>query len=582
MEKPEYYCDVAIVGGGPAGSTVATLLKKYRPKLRVAVFEKEQFPRDHVGESQLPYISVILDEMGVWDQVEAAGFPIKVGATYRWGKSPKLWDFEFLNHGQFEPVPRPSKFEGQRQHTAFQVDRGIYDKILLDHAASVGAEVYQQHAVKSIDTDGDTITSITVQGDQVNGKVEAKYYVDCSGYAGIMRKRMGIESLVPTTLQNIAIWDYWRGASWAVNIGIEGTRVQVMSVGYGWLWFIPLGNDRTSVGLVVPANYYRDRGLRPNDLYMEALANDPVVSKLTEGATREDQLQSTKDWSFLADRLAGDNWFLCGESAGFADPILAAGMTLAHKGARDVAYTILEFFRGEHDEDWLRERYTEGNRRAIMQHIRFADFWYSQNGQFSDLKDYAKEIAGDAGLDMNSDDAWRWLGTGGFVDQDSSITDFAGFSVVATKSLTANFLEDEVHYELFGKTHFRLNLGGAVQGFGSNLFQGRINKHPCYIRDEKYLPMLGVCGWVAHLLGNQERTAREIVGAADAFRLAPERTQLEQAMFPKLLIQTLEAMIADGWIVAKVVPGHDGWPKFDIDESRFMHENKDVAKLVGE
>src|ERR1043165_8999520 len=88
--------DVAIIGGGPGGSTLGSLLRKYEPKCRVIILEKEEFPRDHIGESQLPPISDVLNEMGCWDKVEAANFPIKVGATFRWGKTPELWDFEFL------------------------------------------------------------------------------------------------------------------------------------------------------------------------------------------------------------------------------------------------------------------------------------------------------------------------------------------------------------------------------------------------------------------------------------------------------------------------------------------------------
>ena len=111
--------DVAIVGGGPAGSTVGCLLRKYRPELRVAIFEREAFPRDHVGESQLPPISKVLAEMGCWDAVEAAGFPIKIGVTYRRGRTDDLWDFEFLPGDDFEDRPRPDVYAGQRELTAF-------------------------------------------------------------------------------------------------------------------------------------------------------------------------------------------------------------------------------------------------------------------------------------------------------------------------------------------------------------------------------------------------------------------------------------------------------------------------------
>jgi hypothetical protein len=104
--------DVAVIGGGPGGSTTGTLLKKYNPNLKVGIFEREKFPRDHVGESQLPGISAILEEMGCWDKVEAANFPIKLGGTYRWGKSRELWDVAFFPFEQFQNEARPAKYEG--------------------------------------------------------------------------------------------------------------------------------------------------------------------------------------------------------------------------------------------------------------------------------------------------------------------------------------------------------------------------------------------------------------------------------------------------------------------------------------
>src|SRR5476649_675225 len=105
--------DVAIVGGGPAGSTVASILLKYNPGLKVVIFEREKFPRDHVGESLLPVISAVLHDMGAWDKIEAANFPVKIGATYRWGRTDDLWDFEFLPEGKFEIQQRPAKLAGQ-------------------------------------------------------------------------------------------------------------------------------------------------------------------------------------------------------------------------------------------------------------------------------------------------------------------------------------------------------------------------------------------------------------------------------------------------------------------------------------
>ncbi|HWD39466.1 MAG TPA: NAD(P)/FAD-dependent oxidoreductase [Fimbriimonas sp.] len=576
--------DVAIIGGGPAGSTVGTLLKKYNPYLNVLILEREKFPRDHVGESQLPFISRVLEEMEVWDQVEAAGFPIKIGATYRWGKSDQLWDFEFIRDGQFDPVQRPSSYVGQRLETAFQVDRAIYDEILLNHTASVGCDVRQETEVLEVLHEGDRVTGLRIRGTGADAEeilVEARHYVDCSGYAGCLRKTLGINVEEPTLLKNIAIWDYWQDAEWPVTLGIEGTRIQILSLGYGWLWFIPLGNGRTSVGLVVPARYYKERGVRPAQLYKEALSNDKIVTHLLRNATQEDTLRSTKDWSFLAERVAGKNWFIAGEAAGFADPILSAGMSLAHKNARDVAYSILELDRGEIDAKWLKEQYDTSTRRGITQHIRFADFWYSQNGQFSDLKDYAREISQDAGLNMTSEEAWRWLGTGGFIDNTSQ-TDVAGFAFFITKNITASFLEEDVDYKIFGYTHFRLDLVGAKEAWIANYHEGKIHRSPCYVRGDKQLPMLGICGFLAHGL-SQERSAGQIIGAVEKFRSDPANMSREDAEnVPRMVIETLEALVLDGWVIGRAIEGFRPWPKFNLSYEQFMHENRDVSQLLSE
>ena len=159
--------DVVIVGGGPAGSTAGCLLKKYMPNLSVLILEKAKFPRDHVGESQLPMIGRVLREMGCWEKCEAADFPIKVGATYRWGNSDELWDFNFVDPEQVEELTRPGNYEGPRVSTAWQVDRAVYDEILLDHAQEMGCEVRQESQVTKIvldESDSDAIGHLVIKG----------------------------------------------------------------------------------------------------------------------------------------------------------------------------------------------------------------------------------------------------------------------------------------------------------------------------------------------------------------------------------------------------------------------------------
>jgi flavin-dependent dehydrogenase len=569
--------DVAIIGGGPAGTTVGTLLKKYNPRLKVAIFERETFPRDHIGESQLPLISRILDEMGVWDKVEGAGFPVKVGGTYRWGKTDDLWDFDFIPNGELASAARPGKYEGQRQSTAFQVDRSIYDEILLKHAASMGCHVEQPMPIKEILHEGDRVEALVLADGR---KITAKYYVDASGNSGILRRAMGIELDAASNLQNIAIWNYWTNAEWAVKIGVGGTRIQVLAQDIGWLWFIPLGATRTSIGLVIPAQYYKDQKKRPEEIYYEALKADKIVSKLTENATAEEKVYTTKDWSYVAQRLTGENWFLAGECAGFADPILSAGMSLAHAGAREIAYAILAMERGDYEPEWLKSQYCLNHRGHIRQHIRFADYWYTARGVFPDLREHAKTIAEDAGLDMTAEQAWQWLGQGGFIDSSGS-TDIGFFGALGTKALISSFTGEDAYYEIEGKTHFRLDLEGTEKDWVADLANGRITRYRAYRKGQRVLPMVKAMGWVGHFL-QEERSYAEIRDAAKAHAAANSMTQDQYRFFWSQVIKSLEAMASYGWVTTRIEEGAEPCPRFQADLGQMLHPNRDVSAILTE
>ncbi len=552
--------DVAIIGGGPAGSTAGSLLKKYSPNLEVAIFERETFPREHVGESQLPPISSILDEMGCWGKVEAAGFPIKVGATYRWGASPGLWDFYFVPQHKFRDEPRPAKYQGQRLQTAFQVDRAKYDKILLDHAAELGCIVHQGTAVKQVAKDGDRVEHLTLAD---GNRVHARHYVDASGGGGILRKAMGVNITEPAKLQNIAVWDYWENAEWATEIGVGGTMVQIMSIATGWIWFIPLSPTRTSIGFICPAEHYKNSGKTTKQLYLEALPQDELIQSLTKNATREGQLQATKDWSFLADKLTGENWFLAGESAGFADPILAAGMTLTQCGARELAYIILELERGEHSPNWLKSNYENTQKQRITQHIRFADFWYAANGQFTDLQNHTAKIAQDAGLKLTPEAAFQWLGTGGFVDEFAGQVGIGGLDISAIKQVTGLFLDGQLGWQLNRYNSFKLNL---VEAEETNLpiFQdGRITSCKCYSRDGNRLPVTGLNELLIQILLRHSDIS-EILGQLTAFfkknsQGIPLRQMVGHAFQP------FEVMVAEGWVTGSFDPTR---PRLDLKTPR--------------
>ena len=562
-------CDVAIIGGGPAGATVATLLKKYDPTLNVVILERETFPRDHVGESMLPVIPRILHEMGVWDKIEAADFPIKVGATYRWGQvtDVDLWYFHFIPDGKLLPEPRPAKFAGQRTQTAFQVDRAVYDKILLDHSREVGCTVYENAKVVKVVRDGDRIEHLVVQASGESATslgsestLKAQYYVDASGGSSIVRTTMDVPVHSPTSLRNIAIWDYWQNAEWAESVGVGGTFVQVMSIGWGWLWFIPLSAARTSLGLITSAEYYKNSGKTTEQLYQQAIEEEPRIRALVQNATRENQLQATKDWSYIADRLYGENWFLAGDACGFADPILAAGMSLAHMGARRVAFSILELLRGEVAPNWIKDQYQRIHRKNIGNHIRFADYWYSANAKFTDLKEYCSQIAKDAGLTLDADAAFQWLGTGGFADEISGVPFAGSYRIATIKQFTGRFSGQETKWSILDNNIFELDTEGSHEETLAVYENGKVVLVPCLVKGEKVLPIYLVYGIVYKSLLREKEIQCLVERFMYQARLDKMPPSPELAQF---CTEALEALVAGGWVRASYdpkLPGLNEYP----------------------
>ncbi|NUP96014.1 MAG: tryptophan 7-halogenase [Planctomycetaceae bacterium] len=563
-------CDVAIIGGGPGGSTTAGLLRKYGPEFSVHVFERERMPREHVGESQLPPIGRILEELGCWDKIEAANFPIKIGATYRWGKTPELWDFEFLPLHEFKDEPRPAKYAGQRLKTALQVDRAVYDQILLHHAAELGATVHEETPVATIERQGDRITGLVLKDGR---RVRARWYIDASGHAGILRRTMGVQVEEPTALQNVAFWDYWENAKWAVEIGVGGTRVQVLSQKHGWIWFIPLGPTRTSIGFVVPREHFKSMGVSPKEAYEQVVRGDERVASLIAGGTPTGNVLTTKDWSFVSDRAYGENWFLVGEAIGFADPILAAGLTLTHTGARELAYTLLALLRRQHNERWLKSNYEELQTQRVRQHIRFADFWYAANGQFTDLAQHCKKIADDAGLNLTSQEAWRWLAQGGFTHDAVGQLGIGGCDLSSVKQVTQRFTGMRANWHLNDVNVLKLNLSGATPKNLPVYENGTIRSVKCYQRGHHQLPLTGTFETIVDLLGKTSDVGtlyRSLqAGVAAAFPPSEVEVALQHH------IQALEGMMSEGWLTGSYDPSRPKLALNTPEEGRLIHKNRD-------
>jgi flavin-dependent dehydrogenase len=498
-------------------------------------------------------ITSILAEMEVWDKVEAANFPIKLGGTYRWGATDELWSLNFVPPEEYRPTSRPAPLDSQRSELSFQVDRSKYDKILLDHARECGCDVFEGVSVRSVTHTSDYVTGLELEGPdiEVGSTLKARYYVDATGENAVLRRSLGIETEIPTTLRNIAFWDYWEGADWAETAGTTATRIQVMSLGWGWLWFIPISQDRTSIGLVLPSGYYKASGKKPEQLYHEAVRADPLISQLTRNAKCEGRFTATKDWNFLTSRLAGTNWFLAGDSCGFADPILSAGMTLAHTSGRKVACSILELFRKQQDPAWIRQQYSDGHRAQISHHMRFAEFWYAGNGRFTDLKAYCSEIAESAGLKLDPDEAFRWLGTGGFALDNPGFAQAASFPLAGVKQMTKFILGEQARWSSLEFNSFRSNLNGVKQKSTAFYDSGRIVAIPTYERGGKSLPLCGLFPVILQLL---EHTSDGLEVMRLALNNALRMEILQHPSQSMAIGAALEALVSDGWVIGTLDP----------------------------
>jgi hypothetical protein len=254
-------------------------------------------------------------------------------------------------------------------------------------------------------------------------------------------------------------------------------------------------------------------------------------------------------------------------------------MTLAHAGAREVAYTILALERRDYEPEWLKERYCRAHRRQIEQHIQFADYWYTHNGIFTDLQDFTAELAKERGLELDSKEAWRWFGTGGFINSDTLTTGFGGYSLSATKHITASFSGESMHFEVVGKTHFRADTIGATKTWGAYLKDGRIERHRCLERNNKTVPNSGLAGWLLQTL-KSESSATQLLEAAEDYFVALGLPPHFRTQFERDLYEMLEALMSDGWVIVDVRDGEKGLPTPNIDLSEVFHENQDVALMA--
>jgi flavin-dependent dehydrogenase len=320
--------DVVVIGGGPAGSTVSTLLAQHGCK--VQLFERDRFPRFHIGESLIPETYWVLQRLNMLDKMKASGFV-------------KKFSVQFVNSQGKESAP--FYFHDNKPHECsqtWQVIRSQFDTMMLDNAREHGVSVHQPARVLEVLFEGDRAVGVRVQTeDGSTREVRAKVVVDASGQSTMLQNRLKLRVWDPV-LNKGAIWTYWEGAYRDTGRD-EGATVVIQTTNKkGWWWYIPQHDNTVSLGVVAPFDYlFKGRGSH-EQVYNEEVAACPAVQKRIVGAKRATGYFATKDYSYRSRQVAGDGWVLIGDAFGFLDPLYSSGVLLALKSGQLAADAIAE------------------------------------------------------------------------------------------------------------------------------------------------------------------------------------------------------------------------------------------------
>jgi len=314
--RNDFDYDVVVIGGGPAGSTAATLLAQYGHK--ILLLERDKHPRFHIGESMLPFSEPVIQRLGIdWSE----GNQFKSGAV-------------FIDESSGQRMYFPLSV----YRKTYQLERAPFDQLLFENAAKHGVETQQEEKVLEVSCEAD---GVTIDSDK--GHYRCRYLVDATGRAALMgKKARSIERF--ENLGKFAVYTHYQN----IQPGEEADElfrsgsIYVPVVDIGWIWIIPLSGRRLSVGLVVQKERPKDCDVE--ELLRRYLTASPILNRLLAGAEQSAPIRIEADFSYSNQRRYGQRYACCGDAAGFLDPVFSSGVFLAFTSAARIADRIHQGF----------------------------------------------------------------------------------------------------------------------------------------------------------------------------------------------------------------------------------------------
>ena len=322
---------VIVIGGGPSGTTAATLIAQRGYKVRL--LEREHFPRFHIGESLIPQTYWVMKRLNMLNKMKSSEFVKKYSVQFV-GSSGRLSEpFYFLDHKPHE------------SSQTWQVRRSDFDQRMLENAIEHGVDVQQGVRVLEVLFEGERAVGVRVQ-DEAGGeeRIErADVIVDASGQSSLIMGKLGLREWDPD-LKKAAVWTYWEGAQRDVGRDEGATVVLQIQGKKGWFWYIPLHDNIVSVGAVADHTYlFKNRESKDFEtIYHEEVEKCPAVKQRISIGKRVAPYRAAKEYSYRSRRAAGDGWVMVGDAFGFLDPLYSSGVLLALKSGELAADAVCE------------------------------------------------------------------------------------------------------------------------------------------------------------------------------------------------------------------------------------------------